>query len=192
LYKLLSRWHGNLHNGFKLAGNSTNLKLKNMKKNLPLFGGAAILISSVVFLGFAKADDPFFNKASQANLAEIQAGKLAESKGNAKIKSLGTQMVEDHTKAENELTELAKKQSLNIAMSPDAEHKQALADLAKLSGKSFDSAYMASQLMDHKVAVALFSQEAASGTDSSAKAYATKYLPKLKMHLQMFEGKPGM
>jgi putative membrane protein len=160
-----------------------------MQKNLASMGGVVILISSFSFLAFTIADDSFFNKASQANLAEIQAGKLAESKGNAQVRSLGKQMVADHSAAENELTDLAKKQSLNISMSPDAEHKQTLADLAKLSGKAFDSAYMASQLADHKVAVTLFTQEAADGTDAAAKTYAAKYLPKLKMHLQMFEGK---
>ena len=80
-----------------------------MKSYLVPFGGAFILIGSFIFLGFVKADDPFFNKASEANLAEIQAGKLAESKGSSKVKSYGKQMVEDHTKGENELTDLAKK-----------------------------------------------------------------------------------
>ena len=163
-----------------------------MKKNLAPFGGALILIGSFVFLGFVQAGDPFYNKASEANLAEIQAGKLAEIKGNAQVKNLGKQMVEDHTKAENELKDLAKKENITIATSPDEEHKQAVADMAKLSGSAFDSAYMASQLADHKVAVSLFTEESTSGTDAAAKAYAAKYLPKLKMHLKMFEGHTGM
>ena len=140
----------------------------------------------LAFMRFA--DQTFFNQASQANLAEIAAGKLAEEKGNAKVKSLGKQMVADHTTAQNELVALAKKESITIPMSPDAEHSQALADLGKLSGKSFDSAYIASQLADHKTAVALFSEESVNGSDPGAKAFATKYLPKLKMHLQMFQG----
>jgi putative membrane protein len=161
-----------------------------MKKNFLLLPCAVLICLS--FITYSQVDEAFFNKASQANLAEIQAGKLAESKGSSKIQTLGKQMVTDHTTAENELTDLAKKQNLKIAMSPDAEHQQALKDLATLSGKSFDSAYMKSQLVDHKVAISLFSAEAANGTDPAAKSYAAKYLPKLKMHLQMFEGKSGM
>jgi putative membrane protein len=134
------------------------------------------------------ADQSFFTQASQANLAEIAAGKLAESKGNSKVKSLGRQMVTDHTTAQNELVALAKKENITIPMSTDADHQNALSDLNKLSGKSFDSAYIASQLADHKTAVALFSEESVNGTDPGAKALATKYLPKLKMHLQMFQG----
>ncbi|HEV7424559.1 MAG TPA: DUF4142 domain-containing protein [Candidatus Paceibacterota bacterium] len=149
----------------------------------------SLILLSCFLLAFMRyADQSFFNQASQANLAEIAAGKLAETKGNAKVKSLGKQMVTDHTTAQNELVALAKKESITIPMSPDAEHKQTLADLNKLSGKSFDSAYMAGQLADHKTAVALFSEESVNGSDPGAKAFATKYLPKLKMHLQMFQG----
>jgi putative membrane protein len=147
-----------------------------------------ILLSCFLLAFMRYADQTFFNQASQANLAEIAAGKLAETKGNAKVKSLGKQMVTDHTTAQNELVAFAKKETVTIPMDPDAEHKQALADLNKLSGKSFDSAYMASQLADHKIAVALFSEESVNGSDPGAKAFATKYLPKLKMHLQMFQG----
>ena len=148
-----------------------------------------LILFSCSLLAFMRyADESFFNLASQANLAEVAAGKLAETKGGAKVKSLGKQMVADHTTAQNELVALAKKENKTIPMSPDAEHKQALADLNKLSGKAFDSAYMATQLADHKTAVALFSEESVNGSDPGAKAFATKYLPKLKMHLQMFQG----
>ncbi|HEX3079102.1 MAG TPA: DUF4142 domain-containing protein [Puia sp.] len=147
-----------------------------------------ILLSCFLLAFMRYADQSFFTQASQANLAEIAAGKLAESKGNSKVKSLGRQMVTDHTTAQNELVALAKKENITIPMSTDADHQNALSDLNKLSGKSFDSAYIASQLADHKTAVALFSEESVNGTDPGAKALATKYLPKLKMHLQMFQG----
>jgi putative membrane protein len=159
-----------------------------MKSNFAPASIALILLSCFLLAFMRYADESFFRTASQANLAEIAAGKLAETKGNAKVKSLGKQMVADHTTAQNELLALAKKENISIPTSPDEDHKQAVAELNKLSGNSFDSAYMASQLADHKTAVALFSEESVNGTDQEAKAYATKYLPKLKMHLQMFQG----
>jgi putative membrane protein len=162
--------------------------LKDMKSYYTPVSIALILLSCFMLAFMRYADQSFFNRASQANLAEIAAGKLAEARGNAKVKSLGKQMVADHSTAQNELGALAKKESITIPMSPDADHTQALADLNKLSGKSFDSAYMAGQLADHKTAVALFSEESVNGSDAGAKAFATKYLPKLKMHLQMFQG----
>jgi putative membrane protein len=164
------------------------LYTKDMKSHYTPISITLILLSCFLLAFMRYADESFFNQASQANLAEIAAGKLAEAKGNAKVKSLGKQMVTDHTTAQNELVALAKKENVTIPMTPDAEHNQALADLNKLSGKSFDSAYMSGQLADHKKAVALFSEESVNGSDPGAKAFATKYLPKLKMHLQMFQG----
>lgn len=159
-----------------------------MKSHYTPISITLILLSCFLLAFMRYADESFLSQASQANLAEIAAGKLAETKGDAKVKSLGKQMVADHTTAQNELVALAKKESLSIPMSPDNEHKQALDNLNKLSGKSFDSAYMAGQLADHKTAVALFSQESVNGSDPDAKAFAEKYLPTLKMHLQMFQG----
>jgi putative membrane protein len=164
------------------------LNEKEMKSHYSPVAITFILLSCFLLAFMRYADQTFFNLASQANLAEISAGQLAETKGNAKVKSLGKQMVTDHTTAQNELVALAKKEAVTIPMSPDADHKQALSDLNKLSGKSFDSAYISSQLADHKTAVALFSEESVNGSDTGAKAFATKYLPKLKMHLQMFQG----
>ena len=75
-----------------------------------------ILLSCFLLAFMRYADQTFFNQASQANLAEIAAGKLAETKGNAKVKSLGKQMVTDHTTAQNELVALAKKETVTIPM----------------------------------------------------------------------------
>jgi len=164
--------------------------LKNMKSLYTPVSITCILLSCFLLAFMKYADQSFFNQTSQANLAEIAVGKLAEQKGNAKVKSLGRQMVTDHTTAQKELEALTKKQSITIPMNPDADHQKAAEDLNKLSGKSFDSAYIASQLADHKTAVALFSEESVNGSDPGAKEYATKYLPKLKMHLQMFQSAP--
>ena len=66
-----------------------------------------------------------------------------------------------------------------------------------LSGPFFDCAKIMAFLdykrvkfstLFHKTAVALFSEKSVNGTNSGAKVFATKYLPKLKMYLQMFQG----
>jgi putative membrane protein len=160
-----------------------------MKENISPIFGAIVLFGCFGFLAFSKIHDPFYNKASQANLAEIKAGKLAQQKGSDKIKQVATVMVTDHTRAENDLKSLAKTQNLDLDLSPDADHQQAIAAMATLSGAAFDSTYMSSQLKDHQDAVALFSAEAENGPDAQAKTYAGKYLPKLNMHLEMFKGR---
>jgi len=140
-------------------------------------------------------DKDFIIKASQANMAEIEAGNIASEKASTdSVKTYARMMVSDHTTAQNELESIAKARNVTLPTSTDAEHKALAAKLTNMSsGTQFDKAYMESQLKDHRKAVALFQQEAQSGT-GDVKAYAAKYLPKLRMHLQMAQnsGKQGM
>jgi putative membrane protein len=150
--------------------------------------GTFMLTSSLLFFAFSRAGDPFFNKTSKANLAEIQAGKLAISKGSTTIKRLGQQMITDYTTAEKDLIKIAKKQNISIVMHLDATHKHLLDSLISLSGKAFDAAYIKCQIADQQVAIAFFKEESLSGINSEVKEYAGKYLPLIKMHLNMFNG----
>ena len=164
-----------------------------MRKRRNILGSALVLAEAFFGSGLSEIKDPFFDKASQANLYEIQAGKMAEKRENSGVVKVGREMVKVHTIAESELHDLAKKQGLEIASSPTAEQEEALTDLNKLSGKTFDSAYMAGEFSHHRMMIGLFSEESKNGTNPEARTYAGKYLPKLQMHLQWFEGhKTGM
>lgn len=160
-----------------------------MKKHFgPTAIARIILLGSLLTISFKKADDSFLSKASQANLTEIETGRLAASKGNsAEVKKFGQQMVDDHSKAQKELVILAKRESLSIPKEPDDIHKAMKEQLMGMSGNAFDSAYLKSQLLDHQAMVLLFQEETNSGTDPDAIAYAKNHLAKLKMHLRMFQ-----
>ena len=61
----------------------------------------------------------WLNQAAEANLAEIDAGRLAASKStSADVKQFGLHMVEDHSKANIDLTELAVKKGLTWLTKP--------------------------------------------------------------------------
>jgi putative membrane protein len=60
----------------------------------------------------------------------------------------------------------------------------AKAKLDVLSGDSFDSAYIKSQIKGHRMAIALFKKEIDAGQDPDAKAFAGATLPTLRMHLR--------
>ena len=63
----------------------------------------------------------------QVNQAEINAGKLAQQQGTSQdVKDYGRMLVEDHTKADQTLTDVAKKAHLNLDKSvlvPDDTEK---------------------------------------------------------------------
>jgi predicted outer membrane protein len=64
-----------------------------------------IVIIPVLAWGVDKSpDQDFFKHAAEGGIAEVEAGKLAQSKGNSQaVKDFGAMMVKDHTDANAKL-----------------------------------------------------------------------------------------
>lgn len=132
------------------------------------------------------ADQDFMKKAAYSNLAEVDAGQLASTKGNdMAVTMFGQMMVTDHTTAETELQTFASSKNVSLPSSPDSAHVAMKAMLTSMSGRAFDSAYIHAQVTDHQATIDLMQNEINTGTDSDAKNYANKYLPKVQMHKHM-------
>jgi len=130
----------------------------------------------------------FVDKVAISDMFEIQSSQLALSKSpDADTKPFAEKMMKDHGETSAELKQLV--QSGKVKEQPptalDDEHKRKLDDLAKLSGKEFDSAYDRAQKEGHEQAVALFEAYAQSGDNPDLKQWAAKTLPHLKEHLAM-------
>jgi len=131
-------------------------------------------------------DKNFIMEAAVGGMEEVELGRLATQKGSSDaVKQFGQKMVDDHSAANAELTELAKSKSLSVPAELDAKHKADVAKFSKLSGAAFDKAYSKAMLDDHNKDVAAFEQQSVSGTDPDLKAFAAKTLPVLKTHLEM-------
>jgi putative membrane protein len=134
----------------------------------------------------AAADKAFATKAAIGGLAEVQMGQLAQQKGSSdQVKQFGSRMVDDHTKANDELKQIASSKGITLPADLDAKHKSKMDKMQKLSGAQFDKAYMDDMVADHKEDVADFRKEAKSGKDSDIKGFAAKTLPTLEDHLKM-------
>ena len=154
-----------------------------MKKAILLFTLVAALTS--FRYSSAIADKAFMIKATQGNLAEVAAAKLALAQSSSdSVKAFAQMMIDDHTNAQTELASIAKSENVTLPDSTDDQHRMFAQRLMLVSGKSFDSAYMAAQVQDHIKTIALFQAEINNGMDAQTKAYANKLLPKLQMHLQ--------
>lgn len=132
------------------------------------------------------ADTNFVMKAAQGGMAEVELGQLAATKGtNDKVRHFGQQMVDDHTKANDELKTVVSSKGITLPTSADAKSETAKKRLSNLSGAAFDKAYMQDMVSDHQKDVAEFQKEADHGADPDVKAFAQKTLPTLQKHLQM-------
>jgi putative membrane protein len=132
----------------------------------------------------AKKEMKFVNEAAMGGMAEVKLGQLAVEKGSSEdVKKFGQMMVDDHTKANDELKSMA--QSKQIDLPTDlGKHQKMYDKLAAMSGSDFDKAYIDAMVKDHKEDVSLFEKEANKGDDAELKAWAAKTLPTLQMHLQ--------
>jgi putative membrane protein len=133
----------------------------------------------------------FVARAAQGGMAEVALSKAAATKASDPgVKKFAAQMVQDHEKANNELSSIAKKKGLNVPASLDADHEALVQKISNQSGSVFDQAYGRQMARDHAQTVALF-ESAAQSTDSDLAAFAKNTLPKLKEHKQMAAKLPG-
>jgi putative membrane protein len=150
-----------------------------------------IVLGAAVVLGLTAvpvlaADQTFVTKAAKGGMAEVELGKLAADKASSDaVKKFGQRMVDDHSKANDELKTLAQSKSITLPTEIGPEEKALHDRLSKLSGPAFDQAYMKAMVSDHVKDVNEFKMEAKSGKDPEVKAFAAKTLPTLEEHLKM-------
>jgi putative membrane protein len=122
-------------------------------------------------------------------MEEVELGQLAAQKASSpEVKNFGQHMVDDHSKANDQLKQLATQKGVTLPASMSAAQKQDVNKLSKLSGAAFDSAYVSMMVKDHKKDVAEFQKESKSGKDSDVKSWASTTLPTLEDHLKMVQG----
>ena len=135
----------------------------------------------------AHVDAAFMKNAAEAGLAEVEASKLAASKAtNTQVKSFAQQMVDDHSKANDELKALAASKGVTLPTEPSMAQKAKLKLLQGADGANFDKRYAESfGVKAHEDTVSLFQKESQKAKDAEVKAWAEKTLPTLQHHLEM-------
>ncbi len=130
-----------------------------------------------------EAED-FVEEASAKGVAEIETAKMALEEGTSKVHEFANQMIQDHTKANNELKKIAQQGDMEISDDATLIDQAKAMMLSIRDGESFDEAYIENQISAHEQTIELF--ERASHSDNAAiKAFANEKLPKLRDHLQM-------
>jgi putative membrane protein len=121
-----------------------------------------------------------------ANMAEIEAGKLALEKAqDPKVKEFAQHMVDDHTKMLDEVKQLAQSKNVELPNAPDAKHQKLMKKLQGLSGEKFDREYMQAMVKDHRDSLKLAQRTAKGAKDEELKSAAQKAAPEIQDHLKM-------
>ena len=123
-------------------------------------------------------DQAFMKEAAKGGMMEVDMGKMAQTKGkSADVKKIGSTMVADHTKANNELMAIAKKKGVDLSKEKPMSHS--------IGDANFDKDYVNMMVKDHEKDLSAFQAEAKNGTDADVKAFASKTSAVIKKHLDM-------
>jgi putative membrane protein len=129
-------------------------------------------------------DEDFVKEAASGGLMEVELGRLAEQNArNPRVKKFGAMMVKDHSKANDELRSIATSKNINFPANMNDKHMDKVEDLRKKNGEEFDKDYMDQMVDDHEKDIDKFKKEAEDGKNPEVKAFASKTISTLMMHL---------
>ncbi len=128
-------------------------------------------------------DSDYLVFAADVNMKEIQMGKLAQQKStNAEVRSYAEMMINDHTKALENLkkTAEAKNISLPTALSEDAQ--EAYDDLNDEKAEDFDKKYVNMMVDGHEKTIKKMEKASEKANDEEIRMWAADMLPTLRTH----------
>ena len=91
----------------------------------------------------------------------------------------------DHSKANDNLKQVAQKLGVTLPTAPKAEHKKALDQLSKAESTRFDEAFAKQMISDHEKNIAQFRKASKESKSEEIKQFASQALPDLEKHLDM-------
>lgn len=131
-------------------------------------------------------DVRFAVEAADGGMLEIELGRLAQANASADVvKVFGTVMMEDHTRAAEQLKKISDAKSIVLPAALSQKSKRLYDNLSGKKGEDFDKAYISMMIDDHEDDIKHFSEEAAQGKDTDLKKWAAEKQPLLEDHLAM-------
>jgi putative membrane protein len=133
----------------------------------------------------SRGDRKFVQKAAEGGMFEVQMGQLAATKASdPAVKAFANMLVDDHSKANNELVQLANAKKVELPAGPPRSMRRTLEKIGKKNGSDFDKAFIHDVgVKDHEHDVKDFQKAAKDLKDPELKAFAQKTLPTLQKHL---------
>ena len=162
--------------------------------------------------GMAMTDDKVLRHLHHANMEEIKAGQMAQSKASSSgVKDYARTLVQDHQQADKQVLAMADKMHVDMkknmemgdmdhskmdhskmdhsqmsGMDQDKmkQHQAKMDEMQKLSGKEFDRAFLSMMVDGHDHVIQMVNT-AQSNAKGDLKAMLDHMLPTLERHKQM-------
>ena len=131
----------------------------------------------------------------QANLKEIEIGKIAQLKAStSEVRAYADQLLQDHANADQTVVAMAQKMGAHlrdVAAGPrDARHDSARGKVAEqklnsLMGADFDRLFLQQASLDHERLIRTLQQEREDASDDSIEALIDKMIPILEQDREL-------
>ncbi len=96
-------------------------------------------------------DRGFVEDMAIGGMAEVELGRMAMERGaSPEVKQFGDMMVKDHSKAGDELKQVAMQHSIPMPAGLDQKHQDLKTTLSNLRGAEFDREYMKAMVDGHE------------------------------------------
>jgi len=127
----------------------------------------------------------FATGAANANLKEIELGKLAQKNANySRLKEYAQKMITAHTQANEELQKACYSAGVTLPNGLSAEAHKDVTDMAEKKDKAFDRAYIKAMVKEHQATMEKLDAAAHNMKDTALQHYAQKTLPIVTAHLE--------
>ena len=104
--------------------------------------------------GVSTGDKNFVNDILSDGMAEVDLAKMASDRAaSPEVKQFAQMMIDDHTKAGDQLKQIASTHAVPTDAKVDDKHKDLMDKLMKMRGAEFDKEYMEAMVDDHEDAV---------------------------------------
>ncbi len=134
----------------------------------------------------SNVDQTFVREVAEANLIEVELGRLANEKAdNVRVREFGQKMVQDHTDANRELQQIARGQGIEIPTTLPQNLRRHVDELSRLNGAEFDRKFISKMVEDHQKVIQKFETVGRNGQNGAIREFANETLPHLREHLHM-------
>jgi putative membrane protein len=135
----------------------------------------------------SSSDRQFMMKAAMSGMEEVEMSRLAaQHAASDAVKQFAQRMIDDHTRANTELMQLAASKGVTLPTAPDAKLQAELAKMGALNGADFDRSYIREAgVKEHEKAAKLMQRASTGAADTDLRAFAAKTLPVVQEHLTM-------
>lgn len=130
-------------------------------------------------------DSEFLVDQAEINLAEIEIGKLAQTKStNPEVKKFGKMLVDEHTKSASEVSALAKTKNFTLPTSLTEDGQDEYKKLNEKSGLDFDKKFADMMIDGHEKAIDKLKKASEDAKDEDVRLWASNNIAGLTAHLE--------